>query len=298
MGEAEHTPKGAMAVASAPVRRLRQGPVMPIGGAEEKAVECADGILTRFIDLAGGKSALIVVIPMASEEPAKAGERYVKVFGKRGLTNVEVLLVGKRDEANAQPTIDLLEHATGIFITGGDQARLVSYLTGTRAMECIRERNSEGVVVAGTSAGASILAAHMLVGGTDNVESSGESAARKAMVELVAAFGLLQDVIIDQHFSQRGRMGRLLSVFAANPGLVGIGLDEDTAVVIARDGTLETLGSGMVTIIDGRNAISDYFERAPGEVLTIANSSLHVLGPGRRFNLDTRQPVDFAPVSA
>src|SRR3712207_3572256 len=97
------------------------------------------------------------------------------------------------------------------------------------------------------------------------------------MVELVAGFGLLQDVIIDQHFSQRGRMGRLLAAFAANPGLLGIGLDEDTAVLIDREGMLEVLGSNMVTIIDGRDTVSDFFEREEGEVLTITDSSLHVL---------------------
>ena len=105
------------------------------------------------------------------------------------------------------------------------------------------------------------------------------------MVELVAGFGLLQDVIVDQHFSQRGRMGRLLAVFAANPGLLGIGLDEDTAVLIDREGILEVLGSNMVTIVDGRDATSDYYEREVGEVLTVVRSSLHVLGPGRHFNL-------------
>jgi cyanophycinase len=183
--------------------------------------------------------------------------------------------------------------ASGIFITGGAQARLVALLVGTLAMECIRERNAEGVVVAGTSAGASVVASHMMLGGTGLAGDSNDAAARKAMVELVAGFGLLQDIIIDQHFSERGRMGRLLSAFAANPGLVGIGLDENTAVLIERDGMLEVLGDGMVTIVDGRNATSDYFEREVGEVLTVIDSHLFVLGPGRRFDLNTRRPVPF-----
>ena len=148
-----------------------------------------------------------------------------------------------------------------------------------------------GVVVAGTSAGASILASHMMLGGTGLAGNSGSAAARKHMVELVAGFGLLQDIIVDQHFSERGRMGRLLSVYAANPGLLSVGLDEDTAVVIDREGILEVLGSGMVTIVDGRNAKSDYFERKVGEVLTVADSHLFVLGPGRRFDLNTRHAI-------
>jgi cyanophycinase len=111
------------------------------------------------------------------------------------------------------------------------------------------------------------------------------------MVHLVAGFGLLQDLLVDQHFSQRGRLGRLMTAFAANPGLLGIGLDEDTAVLITKDGLLEVLGSGVVTVVDGRNAVSDYYEREVGEVLTVVNSHLFLLGPGRCFDLDTRQPV-------
>jgi cyanophycinase len=111
------------------------------------------------------------------------------------------------------------------------------------------------------------------------------------MVELVAGFGLLQDVIVDQHFSERGRLGRLATAYAANPGLLGIGLDEDTAVLIDKDGTLEVLGTGMVTIVDSRDAVSDYYEREVGEVLTVVDSHLFVLGPGRRFDLDARRPI-------
>ena len=144
------------------------------------------------------------------------------------------------------------------------------------------------MIVAGTSAGASVVASHMLLGGTGVGGNSADAAAKKGMVEMVAGFGLLQDLIVDQHFSQRGRVGRLLSVLAANPGLLAIGLDEDTAVVVTRDGVLEALGSGMVTVIDGLHTTSDYFARRPGEVLTVVDSGLHVLGPGRRFDFDAR----------
>ena len=278
-------------VASAPVRRVCQGPVMPIGGAEEKDGDGDETVLNRFLDLAGGKRARIVVIPTASETPEEMGQRYVEVFGRLGTKAVDVMDVKTRLDANEGPALDLLAAATGVFITGGDQARLVPLLAGTKVMETIRLRNAEGVAVAGTSAGASIVASHMMVGGTGLAGNSNDAAARKGMVELVAGFGLLQDVIVDQHFSQRGRMGRLLSVYAANPGLLGIGLDENTAVQIDRDGVLEVLGGGMVTIIDGRNATSDYFEREVGEVLTVVDSHLFALGPGRRFDLDARRPI-------
>jgi cyanophycinase len=268
-------------VASAPTRQICQGPVMPIGGAEDKSP--GSDILARFIELAGGEQARIAIIPTASEEAQKAGERYVKAFGKMRVAEADWLRIERREDANAEPALELLRKANGIFITGGDQARLVALLAGTLVMECIRLRNAEGVVVAGTSAGASIVSAHLMSGGTGLAGPSNDAAARKGMVELVAGFGLLQDVIVDQHFSQRGRMGRL-----------GIGLDEDTAVLIDREGMLEVLGSNMVTIIDGRDATSDYYEREIGDVLTVVRSSLHVLGPGRQFNLSDRQPVDFS----
>ena len=264
---------------------------MPIGGAEERAP--GGEILERFLALAGGDRARIAVIPTASEAPQESGERYVKLFVKMGAAKADWLRVERREDANADAALALLGEATGIFVTGGDQARLIELLTGTRVMECIRGRNAAGVVVAGTSAGASIVAGHALVGGT-GLAPSNDAAARKGIVALAAGWGLLQDLIIDQHFSQRGRLGRLLAAFAANPGLIGIGLDEDTAVLIDREGLLETLGSGMVTIVDGRDAISDYFDREPGEILTVGRSSLHALGPGRRFDLTTRQPLPFA----
>jgi cyanophycinase len=281
----------APAVASAPTRRISQGPVMPIGGAEKKGGDGDETILSRFLELAGGSSARIAIVPTASEEAAEAGERYVKVFSKLGAADAEWLRVEQRPDANGEEALRLLREATGIFITGGAQATLVALLAGTETMETIRLRNAEGVVVAGTSAGASILSAHLMSGENFLPENSNDAAPRKGMVHLVAGFGLLQDVIIDQHFSQRGRLGRLMAAFAANPGLLGIGLDEDTAVLITNDGTLEVLGSGVVTVVDGRNAVSDYYEREVGEVLTVVNSHLFLLGPGRRFDLDARQPV-------
>jgi len=277
------------AVASAPSRRVSQGPVMPIGGAEE--TKPGGEVLERFVDLAGGENARIANIPTASDDPQRSGEGYAKLFRELGAKKADWLRVEQRADANAEEALALLREATGIYITGGDQARLVRLLVGTLVGECIRMRNADGVIVAGTSAGASILSALMMAGGTGIGGDSNGAAARKGMVDVVAGFGLLQDIIVDQHFSQRGRMGRLLSVFAGTPGLVGIGLDEDTAVLIDREGTLEALGSNMVTIVDGRDTISDYFDRQNGEVLTITGSSLHVLADGRLFDLDVRRAI-------
>jgi cyanophycinase len=262
---------------------------MAIGGSEDKS---ANGeILDTFVDLAGGANARIVVIPTASEEPEDTVREYTETFGEHGVTAISALEVEKREDANADPAIRIFEDATGIFITGGSQERLVELLVGTRVMEAIQARNREGVAVAGTSSGASILADHAIAGGTGLGEDSNASAAKKAEVEVVAGLGIFPGVLIDQHFSERGRIGRLLSAFAANPGLVGIGLDEDTAVLFNGRDEIETYGNGMVTIIAGRNATTNYFHIEPGELLTVLNCELHALGPGHRFNLFEQIPV-------
>jgi cyanophycinase len=295
MANAAKTEEVVIGLNGARMRRVCHGPVMPIGGAEGKGDGESD-ILRRFVEQAGnGKPsrARIALIPTASEDPNDAIARYTECFVKRlGAASVVPLKAERREDANSAKAAQIFEDATGIFISGGDQARLVTLLAGTIAMEMIRRRNAEGVIVAGTSAGASILADHLLVGGSSlTPERSGDSSARRSMVELAAGFGLLHDAVIDQHFSQRGRIGRLLSVFAATPGLIGLGLDEDTAALVQTDGVLEAVGTGMVTIIDGRRTISDYFEREPGEILTIVNASLHVIGPGRKFDLQAREPI-------
>jgi len=258
---------------------------MPIGGAEERSPQGT--ILRAFVDLAGKATARIVIVPTASSDPT-AGEDYHEVFQRIGAGAVAVATINSREEANRDDMVALVAQATGIFITGGDQARLSKLVVGTHAMEAIRSANAGGAVVAGTSAGASILGAHMIIPGPG---TASDAAARKGMVQVVSGFGLLQDVIIDQHFSQRGRMGRLLAVFAANPGLLAVGLDENTAVMFDGAGILETLGSGMVTIIDGRTTVSDYFQRQEGEILSVTGSSLTALGPGRQFDLERREAV-------
>ena len=264
-----------------------------VGGAEDKLGRSV--VLKRFVRLAGGRQSRIVIIPTASSFVDEVVETYSRVFTRlRAGPDIGVVHAKSRAAAHDPELVARLDDATAVFMSGGSQLKLSQFLVGTPVGDAIIDAYRRGVVVAGTSAGASIVSAHLMAGGTGLTGDSSDAAARKGMVELVAGFGLLQDVIVDQHFSQRGRMGRLLATFAANPGLLGIGLDEDTAVLIDRDGMLEVLGSNMVTIVDGRDATSDYYQREVGEVLTVVRSSLSVLGPGRRFNLNTRQPVDFS----
>jgi cyanophycinase len=267
------------------------GPVMPIGGAERKDEDRE--ILNRFLSVAGGKRARILVVPTASETPAESGARYREVFQGMGAKSVEVLEVEQRPDGNGDAAVEQVSSATGVYITGGDQARLAALLVGTRVSDQLRVQNADGVIVAGTSAGASILADHLLVGGTELTVNSNDSAARRSLVELTAGFGLVRDMVIDQHFNARGRIGRLLSVFAGTPGLLGLGIDEATAALITPDGQLEVLGIGAVTILNGRDTRSDFAERKPGEILSVVDVSLYVLAPGRKFDVHTHHPLPF-----
>ena len=266
------------------------GPLVIIGGAEDKLR--GKTILSHFVRLAGGVSSRIAVLSTASALGDEATDIYRELFERLGCRDIRGLRPVTREQANDPDVVATVEQATGVFMTGGNQARLASVVAGTDLGRAILAAHARGAVVGGTSAGASALSSHMVAFG-----ASGD-VPKQRMVQLSAGLGLLHDVIVDQHFSERGRLGRLLTAFAANPGLLGIGLDEDTAVLIDRDGTLEVLGSGMVTIVDGRDATSDYYEREVGAVLTVVNSHLSVLGPGRRFDLNARQAMDFGGAGA
>jgi cyanophycinase len=265
--------------ASEQIANGKKGVVMPIGGAEDRTPQGV--ILNRFIDLCGGQDARIMIVPTASEDGA-TGEDYVEVFRKIGAKSAEIAQISDRETANGDELLAQLDETTGVFITGGDQARLNKLVVGTRFADALRYRNRDGMTVAGTSAGASIIGAHMMAGGMS------EAPPHKGMVEMVAGFGLLENIIIDQHFSQRGRVARLLVTFAGNPGLVAFGIDENTAVVIGGDGMAKAIGAGSVTVLDGRNVYSDYHDLEEGEILTISGSHIHVLAPGRIFDLKRR----------
>lgn len=257
----------------------RRGVLMPIGGAEDKMDDKI--ILSTFAQLAGGKSARIAIVPTASSIET-AGLRYKALFLGMGVEQAEVVYIGSREDANSPDVIDHVKDATGIFLTGGNQMRLSAMIGGTRFEQVVRQANERGVVVAGTSAGASILSAHMVALGA----SGGTPKLR--MAQMVAGFGLISNVIIDQHFRQRDRIGRLLALVSSNPGLLGIGIDEDTAAIIDNSGTIEVIGRHSLTIVDGSEMFSDIFQvKAYGEI-TISNAKLHVLTPGRRFDMATR----------
>lgn len=221
---------------------LTSGYLMPIGGAEDKKAACT--ILSRFVEVSGGKNARIVVIPAASQYPLETEAAYQRAFARVGLSSIQTLHVSNRQQANDPANISLLREATGIFFTGGDQLRLLSLIGGTAAGEVIRAQHKAGVTIAGTSAGASALSRFMIAFGRSGMTPS------QRMVQLAPGLGLTP-FIIDQHFSQRKRLGRLLTAVAMCPGMSGVGIDEDTALLIAPDGHVEVIGSGTVTFVDG-----------------------------------------------
>jgi len=258
-----------------------RGYIVPIGGAEEKVKDSA--ILNRFIGLCGGREARIAVIPTASEVP-NTGRQYESVF--RGLTadQVWVLPFGSRVECEAPEELEKLMQATGVFFTGGNQLRLSTTLGGTAAARTLRRINADGVHVAGTSAGGAFLPEHMIAGGEEGPTPKSD------MVTLAPGLGLTNRIVVDQHFRQRDRLGRLLTALAYNPFSIGMGLDEDTAAFIAPDDTMEVVGSGAMTVVDPSELEFSSLDSArKGEPVCLIGIRLHVLVGGASFNLKTRE---------
>jgi cyanophycinase len=257
-----------------------RGWIIPIGGAENK--ENDRHILERFVRVSGGRDADIVVIPTASRLH-ETGPRYQKLFGEMGAARVDVMDFDTRRDCQEPRRLERLEQATGIFFTGGNQLRLTTLLGGTPVAKLVRTRNAHGVTVGGTSAGASILSEHMIAFGDEG------SSVISGSVRLAPGLGLTNRFIIDQHFRQRDRLGRLLTALAYNPFAIGIGLDEDTAAFIGPDETVEVEGSGGVTIVDASEVTYSSMDSvSEGQPVCMLGLKLHVLVAGATFNLHTR----------
>ncbi|MEO7014515.1 MAG: cyanophycinase [Dokdonella sp.] len=258
----------------------KRGWIIPIGGAEEK--ENDPRILKRFVELCGGNKADIVVFPTASRL-ADTGERYEKIFHELGVAEVEAIDFDTRRDCEERSRLERIARASGLFFTGGNQLRITTLLGGTSVAKLIRQRNANGVPVAGTSAGAAILSEHMIAFGEEG------GSPRAGSVRLAPGLGLTNRFIIDQHFRQRDRLGRLASALAFNPFAIGIGLDEDTAAFIGPDNTLEVEGSGSVTVIDASNLQFSSMDRAnEGDPICLLGLGIHMLVRGATFNLYTR----------
>jgi cyanophycinase len=269
----------------------RAGHLLIIGGAEDKLRQRQ--ILGRFVSLAGGADARVAVISTASSLGDEATELYQSLFHGLGIPDVRGLRPLSREDANDPEATAAVADATGIFMTGGNQLRLSSVIGGTALGRAIIERHRHGAIIAGTSAGASAISTHMVAFGTSGTTP------KQRMTQMSAGLGLLPGVIIDQHFEQRNRIGRLLALVAQSPALLGIGIDEDTAALVSPSGVMEVIGKGSVTILDPAKLQTDAYEVKRHKPIMVSGVTLHSLPSGYRFDLRKRRLLaPLRPVSA
>jgi cyanophycinase len=266
-----------------------KGRLLVIGGHEQRQApdqagashdKSADFILQRFVDELPAKRT-VVVIPTASEEPDEAAQDYIDVFTALGVERVEVLNIQSRAQANSDEALAVLDQADGVMLTGGDQLRLTALLGGTRLLARLTERYlHEPLLIAGTSAGAAAMSTPMIYQGRN------DAGFLKDEIHITTGLQLLRDVAIDTHFIARGRIVRMAQIIATNPGCIGLGLEEDTAVLVTKGSELEVLGNGIVVLLDGHNCTGNtIYEIEPGEVFSIRDLRLHLLAKGQRFTL-------------
>jgi cyanophycinase len=270
-----------------------KGTLIPIGGNEDKGIEKSEiytleyitsGILARVVKESGGIDAHIVVIPTASSIPDKVIANYKKAFIKLGCTNVHILDIREREQSEMPESITLIKMADCVMFSGGDQSKITKIIGGTIIHHIMLDRlKNEDFVIAGTSAGAMCMSDEMITGG-----SSTESF-YKGAVGLDKGMGFISNVIIDSHFIQRGRFGRLAEAVAHFPTLIGVGLSEDTGLVIKNCNYFEVIGSGMIIIFDPHNLHHNNIKiLADGTPITLTNLTTHVLANGDQFDIEKR----------
>lgn len=273
-----------------PARR-RYGHLIAVGGAEDRQRDRL--ILRRFIELSGGPQARLLLLTAASGDPAGAWEGYRSVFAELGAQRVEPIDFRTAEEANDPAAVQRILDADGVYISGGDQRRLMSVLWESQAARALHLAfHVRGCCIGGTSAGAAALSRQMLAIGEPTLRPYRDA------VSLDIGLGLLASAIIDQHFNERHRLGRLLSALALRPDLLGVGIDEDTALVIERGRSIEVLGNGAVTLVDGRQMRSNVREVDPEEPLTLLDVRVHLLPAGTRYEVVDTDPDTPAPPPA
>ncbi|MGK0127296.1 MAG: cyanophycinase [Candidatus Azotimanducaceae bacterium] len=275
--------------------QLSKGTLIPIGGNEDKGAEenemytmefGDEGILFHIVKEAGGNDAKIVVIPTASSIPVEVGENYIDAFTKIGCPNIHVLDIRSREDSEKETSIELIKSADCIMFSGGDQSKITDKIGGTTIHTILVERykNEEGFVIAGTSAGAMAMANEMISGG------SATDAFIKGAVEMYKGLGLIPELIIDTHFIKRGRFGRQSEAVAKFPNLLGIGLAEDTGMIIKNGNDCTVIGSGMVIVFDGRT-LTHNNEKVleEGTPMTMTNLTVHVLSNSDMYDIKNRK---------
>lgn len=259
------------------------GTLIIIGGAEDKKGECT--ILKEFVRRAGGAKASIVVMTVATDHPDEVGMNYVDLFRRLGAGEATMVDVSQREDTHAAESLDAIVNATGIFFTGGDQLHITSLLGGADMDRILHERYQQGMILAGTSAGAAMMSNSMIIGG------SAQETPRMEGVRMAPGMEFILGAAIDTHFSQRGRHGRLLTAVAHYPHDLGIGLDEDTAIIVEAE-TFEVIGSGTATVFDlGATSYTNLPDIQEDDTITLFDVKLHVLASGFRFDMVNRTPI-------
>ncbi|WML49483.1 cyanophycinase [Neobacillus sp. PS3-34] len=263
---------------------MKNGKLLIIGGAEEKYQGVT--ILRKFVELAQQNNGKIGILTTATQLPEEVGNEYKEVFANLGAADSITIDVDSREKAEDENILEDVQSLSALFITGGDQSRLTKMITGTKLHRLFFQKWHEGMVLSGTSAGASIMGKHMIVSAMTKDEDE------ILQVEMDQGFGFMHTLLIDQHFSQRARFDRLLGAIAGNPDLMGIGIDENTAILVDGD-RFEVLGEHQVLILDGKD--SSYVEvtttEEGSEELTVSNFKLHTLTSGCHFDLKSRKLI-------
>ena len=280
-----------------------KGTLIPIGGNEDKGIEAdemytlefiEEGILYHVVKEAGGIGANIVVIPTASSIPVEVGENYLTAFSTLGCKNVKVLDIRSKEDSETEHAIELIKNANCVMFSGGDQSKITDKIGGTTIHNILTERylNEEGFVIAGTSAGAMVMANEMIAGG------SATESFIKGAVNMYKGLGLIPELVIDTHFIRRGRFGRQSEAVAKFPNLLGIGLAEDTGMIIKNGNDCTVIGSGMVIVFDGRTLTHNNEKiLEEGTPMTMANLTVHVLSNSDEYDIRNRK-VKVLPIEA
>lgn len=263
----------------------RAGRLLVIGGAEDPD-EKDMRILPKLVEMAGGKKARIIVCSSPSENPEEKVDTYGELFEKIGVAEVIAAPITERREANTPELLEAVKRATAVFFTGGDQLRLTALISGTDFCQSIRERlYGDGLIVAGTSAGAAATSSVMIIGGSE------KGTVKRDDVSLAPGLGYWRDTVVDTHFNQRGRVSRLMTIFAHNPNVLGIGIDENTAIDLVPGDRFTVLGEGVVMVFNGRVTHSNAPDAGDADTLAITDAVIHTLPDGYGFNLRTKRPI-------
>lgn len=277
-----------------------KGTLIPIGGNEDKGngenerytLEYIQrGILSRVLRESGGIDATIIVIPTASSIPVEVSENYLDAFNKLGSKNVHIMDIRSREEAENPDFLELMRKANCVMFSGGDQSKIVKYIGGTLLEKIIKDKyENEEFVIAGTSAGAMCMSEEMITGG------GVQEAFTKGAVTMGQGMGFIPNFIIDSHFIRRGRFGRLAEAVARFPLKIGIGLAEDTGLVIKNRNNCEVIGSGMVILFDPRRLIHNNREAVPeGSPMSITNLKVHILAHGDKLDIKEKR-IHISPI--